>query len=372
VSSRPRLAGAGALLLALGVVIGTATGGTLATFSQTTADGPDAFGAKHIFPGNRSLPAMDVRDATGASEANKSDPFSFAADSLTSTSAGTMASGSNMHFDFTMTSQLPAGLAVSSATFNYRLASSGGSGNACFWFQVVSGGSVIGTHGSYAAAAGCSTGSTQTQFATSIPEVGSTTVANGVLIRVFAWETGSKKVVTDLATVTGSTPYGTFTSYENIVTDTSTGGTTTNWSQAAADAVTYTTTNSFPTAASTSKYLKLTFDPAVPTGAVIASVTITLVWRPSATVASPGLCYYVDVLQGTTLLASHGSSSSPFACNTSGTVMATSSISLTEVNTPARANALVAKFYMWGPACGGGCPKGVADQGQLTVNYSLD
>jgi hypothetical protein len=374
VSSRPRLVGAGALLLALGILIGTATGGTLAAFSKTTANGSDTFGAKRIFPGNRPIPAFDLRDASSGAESNKSDPLSFAGDSLIVTSSANMVTGSNAYLESTMTSHLPPGLAVSAATFKISLASNGGagSGNGCFWFQVRSGASVIGTHGSYASAVGCSTGSTLATFNTSIPEVSTTTIANGITVRVFAWETGGKKIKVDLATITGSTAYGSFTSYEVTSTDASGAAVTIPWSQASVDAVTYQTTNAFPTAAATTKYLKLTFDPAVPTGSVVSSSTLTLVWRPSAAVSSPGLCYYVDILQGTTPLASHGSSSSAFACNTSGTSFLTSSISLPEVDTPAEANALVAKFYMWGPACGAGCPKGVVDQGLLTVNYYLD
>jgi hypothetical protein len=117
-----------------------------------------------------------------------------------------------------MNSGRPGGLSVSTPVFNFRLASAGGAqaGNACFWFQVRSGGSVIGTHGSYASAAGCSAGTTQTTISTAIAEVTSTDQVNGLVVLVYPWETGTKtKVVNvDLATVTGSTPYNTFTAYE--------------------------------------------------------------------------------------------------------------------------------------------------------------
>src|SRR4029077_10778250 len=129
--------------------------------------------------------------------------------------------------------------------FNFRLASSGGaqSGNACFWFDVRSGGSVIGTHGSYASAGGCRTGTTQTSFSTAIPEVTSTDQVNGLVVRVYPWETGTKTktVDVDLATVTGSTPYNTFTAYETQwVDDTSGAPTTAPWLVSAVDGTTYT------------------------------------------------------------------------------------------------------------------------------------
>ena len=102
---------------------------------------------------------------------------------------------------------------------------------------------MIGTHGSYAGAAGCSTGTTQTTFSTAIPEVTSTDQVNGLVVRVYPWETGTKtKVINvDLATVSGSTPYAAFTAYEiQSVDDTSGTPATTPWSLATVDATAYT------------------------------------------------------------------------------------------------------------------------------------
>ena len=110
----------------------------------------------------------------------------------------------------------------------------------------------------------------------------------------------------------------------------------------------------------------------MPSGAVISSATLNFVYKPSAAASSPGLCYYADVFQGTTLLGSHGSSSSAYSCNTSGTATSPTPISLTEVNTAAKANALVVKLYMWWAGCVSGCPKSNVDQGQLTTNYYVN
>jgi hypothetical protein len=373
VTSRARLVGAGALLLALGILIGSVTGGTLAAFSKTTANGPNSFSAKRIFPAAHSIGAHDVRDATGASAANVSDPYAVAGDGLTGTSSAAMSSGSNTYLGYTMTSELPAGIAVSGVAFDLSLASAGpGSGDACFWFDVRSGGSVIGTHGSYAATLGCSNGTTQMEVDTPLPEVTTSDRANGLVVRVYAWNTKNKPVTVDRAVVTGSTPYGTFTSYTSTVTDTSSGTVTTPWAVESADGVVVTTTGAFPTSSNSSKYLQLTFDPSIPTGAALSSPTLTFVWHASGIVSSPGLCYTVDILQGSTLLASHGTSSSPYSCTTSGSVNTTDVISLPEVDSAAKADALVARFVMWGPSCGAGCPRAVVDQGLLTLSYSLD
>jgi hypothetical protein len=178
-------------------------------------------------------------------------------------------------------------------------------------------------------------------------------------------------VKVDLATVTGSTSYGSFTSYERQVVDSS-GSLTTPWLLATVDATVSTSAAAWPSSATAADYLKLTFNPGVPTGAVVSGATLAFAYKASATVTSPGLCYYVDVFQSTTLVASHGSSSSAYSCNTSGTSYVTDSISLPEVNTVAEANALVVKIYMWGASCGPGCPKSNVDQGQVTFNYYLD
>lgn len=371
-----------------GAVLGSAVAAfavasvSLAGLSSLASGGPQTIVTKRIFPGPRAMAAQDVRDASSGTESNKSDAFSYADAVVTPTSTA-IASGTNRYVDFTMNSGRPGGLSVSSAMFNFRLASGGGAqaGNACFWFEVRSGGSVIGTHGSYAGAAGCSTGTTQTTISSAIPEVTSTDQVNGLVVRVYPWETGGKtKVVNvDLATVSGSTPYSAFTAYETErVDDTSGTPTTAAWFPATVDGTTYTDTTNWPAAPVTTKYLKLTFDPSVPAGSVVTSVSLKNVWHASAAVTNGGsLCYYLETFNGATSLATHGSLGSPQACTASGTVFSTDTIPLPEVNDATKANNLVIKLYYWvSPTCGGGgnpsCVKSVTDQAEVTFNYYLD
>jgi len=302
---------------------------------------------------------------------------------VTATSTA-IASGTNRYLDFTFNSSRPGGVSVTSPQFNLRLASAGGaqSGNGCFWFEVRSGGSVIGTHGSYAAAAGCSTGTTQTTISTSIPEVTNTDQLNGLAVRVYPWETGSpgktKVVNIDLATVTGST-YSAFTAYETSYVD-NTSGTpaTTPWFMAAVDGTAYTDATNWPAAVATTKYLKLTFDPGVPTGSVVTGVSLKNVWRASAAVTNGGtLCYYLETFNGATSLGTHGSAASPQGCTASGTVFSSDTIQLPEVNDATKSNNLVIKLYYWvSPTCGGAgnptCVKSVTDQAEATFTYYLD
>jgi hypothetical protein len=355
---------------------------SLAGMSSLATGGPQTIVTKRIFAGPRAVAAQDVRDASSGAESNKSDALSFADAVVTPTSTA-IASGTNRYLDFTFNSGRPGGLSVSSPLFNLRLASGGGAqaGNACFWFEVRSGATVIGTHGSYAAAAGCSTGTTQTTISTAIAEVTSTDQLNGVVVRVYPWETGTKtKVVNvDLATVSGSTPYSAFTAYETqFVDDTSGAPATTPWFAATVDGTAYTDATAWPAAASTTRYLKLTFDPGVPAGSVVTSVSLKNVWRASAAVTNGGtLCYYLETLNGATSLATHGSAASPQGCTASGTVFSTDTIPLAEVNDATKANNLVIKLYYWiSPTCGGAgnpvCVKSVTDQAEATFNYYLD
>jgi hypothetical protein len=373
----------------LGAVLGSALAAfvvvsvSLAGLSSLATGGPQTVVTKRIFPGPRSVPAQDFRDASSGAESNKSDALSYA-DGVVDATSTAIASGTNRYLEYTMNSAQPGGLSISSPVFNIRLASAGGAqaGNACFWFDVRSGGSVIGTHGSYAAAAGCSAGTTQTTFSIAVPEVTSTDQANGLVVRVYPWETGGKtKVVNvDLATVGGSTPYGAFTVYEiQSVDDTSGTPATTPWMLATVDAMTYTAASNWPSAAPvTTKYLTPTFEAFIPTGSVVTGATLTNVWRASAAVTNGGsLCYYLETFTGTTSLGTHGSAASPQACTSSGTVFTTDTVSLPEVNTAAKANGLVIKLYYWiSPLCGGagnpGCVKSVTDRAQVTFSYYLD
>lgn len=370
-----------------GAVLGSAlaafavVSGSIAGLSSLTTGGPQTIVTKRIFSGPRSVAAADVRDASSGAETNKSDALSFADAVVTATSTA-IASGTNRYVDFAFNSGRPGGVSVTSPQFNLRLASAGGaqSGNACFWFEVRSGGTVIGTHGSYAAAAGCSTGATQTTISTAIAEVTNTDQVNGLVVRVYPWETGTKtKVVNvDLATVTGST-YSAFTAYETSFVD-NTSGTpaTTPWFAAAVDGTSYTDATNWPAAVTTTKYLKLTFDSGVPAGSVVTAVSLKNVWRASAAVTNGGtLCYYLETFNGATSLGTHGSAASPQACTASGTVFSSDTIPLPEVNDATKSNNLVIKLYYWvSPTCGGAgnpiCVKSVTDQAEATFTYYLD
>ena len=134
----------------------------------------------------------------------------------------------------------------------------------------------------------------------------------------------------------------------SAVDDTSGTPATTLWPLETVDGTTYTATNNSPSAnPSTTQYLKDTLAPFVPTGSVVTGVSLTNVWRASAAVTNGGtLCYYVEVFNGATSLATHGSGTTPVACTASNTVFTTNTISLPEVNDVTKANNLVTQVLL--------------------------
>ena len=149
----------------------------------------------------------------------------------------------------------------------------------------------------------------------------------------------------DLATVTGSTPYGSFALYEEIYRDRSTGtAATTNWSLAiSADSTTYINVSNWATTFAAARYMKFTFDPGVPTGSVITSASIDFYYKPNN--GTDTVCWYFETYNGATLLGTHGSSGTPVSCNSTN-VFSTDNVTLSELTTVTNANNLTIKVYM--------------------------
>jgi hypothetical protein len=201
-------------------VAAVAIGLSLALFTSES-ESPAIFGTKALFPGERVTPAFRVGDASSGSEVDRSSPFAISADGLTmTTSPWSTAFASDRYLEFDFNDSLPSGVAVSPATFDFTFAS-GGSGQACFWFEVrrISTDAVLGTYGGAGSPVGCVTGTTQTSFATLIPSVATTSIANDLRIRVYGRESGGASTIVDLATVGGSTQFQAFSLFPVVFRD---------------------------------------------------------------------------------------------------------------------------------------------------------
>jgi hypothetical protein len=354
----------------VGVLLGMSFVGpvpsVLGRITSSNAEGGNTFLAGRVFSATRSSTAHTISDASGGGTAvAASDPLSLADGVRKTTGYWAAAFSTSHYFEVRYEAPLPAGRAVSSPTFAFDYASSG-PGTACFYFEVrvASTGSVLATYGSAGSPVACNTTTTIQVTSTPIPVVTTTDVANDLAIRVYADQSGSRALVIDRATVTGSTPDQSFVLYEKSLTDASTGtATTTTWSIATADGTVYTSAANWATAFASTRYVSFTFGSYVPTGADVATVTLTHTWK--AATALDNVCYYVEVYNGATLIGTHGSSGTPIACNT-GT-MATDAISLPEAATVANANAVTIKMYMKSS----GLKKSSHDLLQLGVTYSL-
>jgi hypothetical protein len=76
-------------------------------------------------------------------------------------------------------------------------------------------------------------------------------------------------------------------------------------------------------------------------------------------------CWYLQVLQGTTVIGTHGSAAAPISC-TSGGSYRTDTVSLPEINSTARANGTVLRIYV--RSSSGRDTE--LDQANLTINYA--
>jgi hypothetical protein len=209
-----------AVVASIVVLVLSAGVGFSASFALFTDSGSSGaiLGTKAIFPGERVTPAFIVGDASaGGAPVDRSSQLGFSGDGLTLTSsAWSNAFDGNRYLDFDLNASLPGGLAVSSASFDLSFSSASGGATACYYFEVrrISTGAVLGTYGSSGSPIDCVAGTTLTLSTTSIAaSVSSTNVLNDLRIRVLGKDSGSNGVVVDRATVTGSTPYASYTLY---------------------------------------------------------------------------------------------------------------------------------------------------------------
>jgi len=359
-------------LLALTLIglVGAFAGAIHAAFSNTTSNPSSSFNADRIFPRTRYISAWDVRDASGgAGETNSSDTVSYADARLYV--AGTFGTTANTskYFEFNFNSPLPPGSAVSSASFTFTWASHVAAGDPCYYLEArrASDNALLATYGSSGSPIACMSGTTPVTTTTSLPILTTTSDANDLRIRVIGWDPSNKAVDVDAGYSSVTTSLGiTYPLYETSFVDNATGTpTTTTWAPQAADAAQYTSVANWATTFSGTRYLKYTFPiPVMPTGATVTSVTLEHAYK-SATGGDTS-CWYADVLQNTTLLATHGSSGTPISCNATGAFV-TDQVTLSEVDTPAELNNVVVKAYFKNS----GTRKTITDVFRLIVQYAL-
>jgi hypothetical protein len=358
-----------------GVAVGAAaamfvtTTTALAGFSSLASGGGGSLSTKRIFSGVRSAWPADVRDASGgAAETNSSDTLSYADGVTVTTKSWSSAFGATRFDDFDFSGGRPAGVPVSSATFNFTFAPSRANDDACFYIDVrrASTNALLGTHGSSGSPSACSTGSTVSATVSVSAEVTNTDIANDLRIRVYANNSTNRPLKIDLASVSITTPWFTTTLLEKRWDDEANAASTVAiWPLVATDGTAYTTVGNLATAFNAARYLKFMPNQVVPSGAAITSAQVQFSYR-SAT-AGDTTCWYFEVYNGATLIGTHGSSGTPVSCN-STTSYVTDPVPIPEVDTGVEANNLVLKAYVRNS----GSRKASVELVQVDLSYYLD
>jgi hypothetical protein len=290
--------------------------------------------------------AWDLRDASSGTLANFSSEPLFAGDGRTfNTGNWTTSFSGTRYAEFDVYASLQPGLAVSGATFNFRYAAAAAGVTVCFYFEVrrISTGALLGTHGSTGTPVGCTTGTALTTSTTALPELNTTALANDARVRVYGRSSGSGAITVDLATVSGTAGSMPFTMGGRRYNDVTSGSSFLfPWSLALLDGTAYTSAANWLTSFSTSHYLRVTAPAFVPSGATVTGATFRHSHRPVNSTNTS--CWYAETYSGGALIGTHGSSGSPVSCQT-GTSYATSTLTLSEVDTVARANDLTVRIY---------------------------
>jgi hypothetical protein len=320
-----------------------------------------------LVPQTLSTSAWDLADASGGGTAlNASDPIAFGSDGRTvATSTPPNTFNSNRYLEMDANGPLPANATPTSAAFNLRMAAGSRGSTACFYFDVrrASTNAVLATHGSATSPVGCVTGTTQTGFSTAMPAVSSTAVANDLRVRVYVRASGGSAPVLDQAAISVASSQGAFALYDDDFTDRLGGpAVTRTWPLVASGGPTYVSASDWPTAFSATRYLRLTFPAYVPSAATVSGGSLLHRFRRSG---GGTACWYLQVLQGTTVIGSHGSAASPISCTTGGSYR-TDTVPLPEINSSARANGVVLRIYM--RSSSGHSTE--LDQSNLTISYA--
>jgi len=194
---------------------------TAATYSNTQPVNAN-LGAAHIFRGTHDTVAFSVTDVSSGSSTDGSNAYAFGSDGryYSSYAYGSTFS-STRYTEFDLNGPLPAGLAVSSGQVSVRVSGATGGTSTCVYLEIrrASTGSLVSSHGSSGSPLGCASGTTFSTFTASLSSVTTTDVANDLRVRVYASDSSAGALRVDAVTVSGSTPYSSFTLYPILSRD---------------------------------------------------------------------------------------------------------------------------------------------------------
>lgn len=202
---------------ALAAVVGLGLPGTTAHFTTSQQPAAADLSAGRIFRDERDTYGWSVTDNSSGSATDGSAGFAFAGDSrYFSTVAWPAAFDSARYIELDLNSPLPAGLSVSSVSLSLRFAGDSGGASPCLYVELrrISTGGLLSSHGSSGSPLGCASGTSYTSLTPSLSAVTDTDVGNDLRVRIYGRDAGALGAMRlDEVTVSGSTPYSSFTLY---------------------------------------------------------------------------------------------------------------------------------------------------------------
>jgi hypothetical protein len=146
-------------------------------------------------------PNHDVDSSTGTASTAYWGPAKANSQSYTSGAWATSYSGTRF-LEFTFPAYVPSSATLTAASFEYVYRSSSGViDNVCYYFEVYSGGSLIGTHGGTGSDIDCNATASYETISTALAEVDTVAEANAIVIKLYTKNTGvvAKASLTDAA-----------------------------------------------------------------------------------------------------------------------------------------------------------------------------
>jgi hypothetical protein len=105
------------------------------------------------------------------------------------------------YLKFTPNQAVPVGAALSGAQVQFAYKSATAGDTTCWYFEVYSGTTLIGTHGSSGTPVSCNATTSYVTNTVSIPEVDTDAEANGLVLKAYLRNSGSRKASVELVQV---------------------------------------------------------------------------------------------------------------------------------------------------------------------------
>jgi hypothetical protein len=178
-------------------VLGVETGSKAWKIESATVTGATTLGNYTLYPNTLADSATGTPASTVWGPATAGDSQAY-----TTSGWGTSFSTSRL-LTLTFPAEIPAGATITSASFTHSYRSVTAGDNACWYFEVYNGATLIGTHGSAGSPVSCNSAGTYVTDTVSVPEIDTVAEANNAVVKIYMKiSTNKGKTLHDRATLT--------------------------------------------------------------------------------------------------------------------------------------------------------------------------